>query len=248
MNIQLKILWVYLIYKGNILFLANLVGTFLSWSIWWWMLDLLRWVEPISKRIFIVPWKFSHHWIWFNFTGKTRTQQGPFTLQFKTSDIVMFECFPWSLWDATLLSFAKGSPFLHRFNLHANILSRLRITVSNTYLYPTLANMIWFLQVSLYSTENPELRRIPISPHKYLKEVLVSGFCGKKLSTDFVMSIFDFAIELEKIEITSFYLGGFTNFLVKQGKADVVGKGIGLLRQRLPAKAQLYFLGDLFFY
>ncbi|MBA0722894.1 hypothetical protein Golax_003530, partial [Gossypium laxum] len=77
---------------------------------------------------------------------------------------------------------------------------------------------------SLYSTKNPELRRIPISPHKYLKEVLVSGFSGNKLSTDFVMSIFDYVIELEKIEITSVYLGDVANSLVKQGKADVVRK------------------------
>ncbi|XP_016675169.1 F-box/FBD/LRR-repeat protein At1g13570 [Gossypium hirsutum] len=95
------------------------------------------------------------------------------------------------------------------------------------------------LRFSLYSTEN--------SPHKYLKEVLVSGFSGNKLSTDFVMSIFDFVIELEKIEITSVYLGDVANSLVKQGKADVVRKSIGLLHQRLPAKAQLYFLDDQFF-
>ncbi|MBA0694039.1 hypothetical protein Goari_004373 [Gossypium aridum] len=144
-------------------------------------------------------------------------------------------------------SFAKASPFLHRLKLRVSILSRLRITASDTYLYPTLAYMIWFLQFSLYSTENPELRRIPISSHKYLKEVLVSGFSGNKLSTDFVMSIFDYVIELEKIEITSVYLGDVANSLVKQGKADVVRKSIGLLHQRLPAKAQLYFLDDQFF-
>ncbi|KAL1164993.1 hypothetical protein V6Z11_A06G103000 [Gossypium hirsutum] len=40
-------------------------------------------------------------------------------------------------------SFAKASPFLHRLKLY----------------------------FSPYSTENPELRRIPISPHKYLTEV-----------------------------------------------------------------------------
>ncbi|KAK8292142.1 hypothetical protein V6Z11_D06G101700, partial [Gossypium hirsutum] len=113
-------------------------------------------------------------------------------------------------------SLAKASPFLHRLKLRVSILSRLRITASDTYLYPTLAYMIWFLQFSLYSTEN--------SPHKYLKEVLVSGFSGNKLSTDFVMSIFDFVIELEKIEITSVYLGDVANSLVKQGKADVVRK------------------------
>ncbi|MBA0568249.1 hypothetical protein Golob_005756 [Gossypium lobatum] len=144
-------------------------------------------------------------------------------------------------------SFAKASPFLHRLKLRVSILSRLRITASDAYLYPTLAYMIWFLQFSLYSTENPELRRIPISSHKYLKEVLVSGFSGNKLSTDFVMSIFDYVIELEKIEITSVYLGDVANSLVKQGKADVVRKSIGLLHQRLPAKAQLYFLDDQFF-
>ncbi|TYI22462.1 hypothetical protein ES332_A06G104900v1 [Gossypium tomentosum] len=64
---------------------------------------------------------------------------------------------------------------------------------------------------------------------------------------DFIISIFYLAIELEKIEITSVYLGDVANSLVKQGKADVVGKSIGLLRQRLPAKAQLYFLDDQFF-
>ncbi|MBA0867816.1 hypothetical protein Goshw_004562, partial [Gossypium schwendimanii] len=95
-------------------------------------------------------------------------------------------------------SFAKASPFLHRLKL----------------------------RFSLYSTENPELRRIPTSPRKYLKEVLVSGFSGNKLSTDFVMSIFDYVIELEKIEITSVYLGDVANSLVKQGKADVVRKSI----------------------
>ncbi|MBA0810560.1 hypothetical protein Gohar_002542 [Gossypium harknessii] len=126
-------------------------------------------------------------------------------------------------------SFAKASSFLHRLKLRVSILSRLRITAFH------------------YSTENPELRRIPISPHKYLKEVLVSGFSGNKLSTDFVMSIFDFDIELEKIEITSVYLGDVADSLVKQGKADVVRKSIGLLHQRLPAKAQLYFLDDQFF-
>ncbi|XP_012448390.1 uncharacterized protein LOC105771469 isoform X1 [Gossypium raimondii] len=73
-------------------------------------------------------------------------------------------------------SLAKASPFLHRLKLRVSILSRLRITASDTYLYPTLAYMIWFLQLSLYSTEN--------SPHKYL-EVLVSGFSGNKLNTDF---------------------------------------------------------------
>ncbi|KAH1056788.1 hypothetical protein J1N35_034853 [Gossypium stocksii] len=47
---------------------------------------------------------------------------------------------------------------------------------------------------------------------------LVSGFSGNKLSMDFVMSIFDFVIELEKIEITSVYLVDVANSLVKRTK------------------------------
>ncbi|KAH1080537.1 hypothetical protein J1N35_020298 [Gossypium stocksii] len=39
------------------------------------------------------------------------------------------------------------------------------------------------------------------------REVLVSGFFGNKLVVDLIMVVFDFAIELEKIEISTAYLG-----------------------------------------
>ncbi|KAK9041595.1 hypothetical protein V6N11_016689 [Hibiscus sabdariffa] len=97
-------------------------------------------------------------------------------------------------------------------------------------------------------TNNPELSRITISPHAYLKEVLVSGFSGNKLARDIVLSIFDFAIGLEKIEITTVYLGDLSRRPYKNRNADikVVRRFIGQLHQRLPANAQLHFLDDHF--
>ncbi|TYI58215.1 hypothetical protein E1A91_D11G339500v1 [Gossypium mustelinum] len=103
-------------------------------------------------------------------------------------------------------SFVKVSPFLHRLELH----------------------------FELYPLQDPELRRIAVSPHNYLKEVLVSGFSGNKLVVDLIMVVFDFAIELEKIEISTAYLDD--DFLVR--------KSIEQLHGRMPAQAQLYILDD----
>ncbi|TYG47566.1 hypothetical protein ES288_D11G349400v1 [Gossypium darwinii] len=103
-------------------------------------------------------------------------------------------------------SFVKVSPFLHRLELH----------------------------FELYPLQDPELRRIAVSPHNYLKEVLVSGFSGNKLVVDLIMVVFDFAIELEKIEISTAYLDD--DFLVR--------KSIEQLHGIMPAKAQLYILDD----
>ncbi|KAK8689196.1 hypothetical protein V6N13_087919 [Hibiscus sabdariffa] len=103
-------------------------------------------------------------------------------------------------------------------------------------------------EFSLAPTNNPELSRITISPHGCLKEVLVSGFSGNKLARDIVLSIFDFAIELEKIEITTVYLGDLSRRSYKNRSADieVVRRCIRQLHQRLPANAQLHFLDDHF--
>ncbi|KAG8491315.1 hypothetical protein CXB51_014469 [Gossypium anomalum] len=103
MNIQLKILWVYLIYKGNILFLANLG------------------IRGSNK----VPLLCNLKHLTLSCLNASRDPFG------------MLRCYH------LVASFAKASPFLHWLKLH----------------------------FSLYSTENPELRRIPISPHKYLKKV-----------------------------------------------------------------------------
>ncbi|GMJ07184.1 hypothetical protein HRI_004387600 [Hibiscus trionum] len=120
----------------------------------------------------------------------------------------------------TVAGFVKASPFLHRLELHFH----------------------------LAPIKNPELRRIAISPHRYLKEVLVSGFFGNELAKDIVLSIFDFATELEKIEITTLCLGDLSKRPFKNPNADieVVRRSIGQLHQRLPANAQLHFLGDHF--
>ncbi|MBA0591266.1 hypothetical protein Gorai_019945, partial [Gossypium raimondii] len=115
-------------------------------------------------------------------------------------------------------SFVKVSPFLHRLELH----------------------------FELYPLQDPELRRIAVSPHNYLKEVLVSGFSGNKLVVDLIMVVFDFAIELEKIEISTAYLGDPSKCTISLKPDDdfLVRKSIEQLHGRMPAKAQLYILDD----
>ncbi|XP_017629303.1 putative F-box/FBD/LRR-repeat protein At4g13965 [Gossypium arboreum] len=117
--------------------------------------------------------------------------------------------------------FVKASPFLHRLQLH----------------------------FELPPDKNQALRRISISPHRYLKEVLVSGFFGNKIAVDFIIAVFDFAIELEKIEITTVYLGDPSNCFnsVRHSEIDLnlVRESIQQLHERMPAKVQLYFLDDL---
>ncbi|VFQ87358.1 unnamed protein product [Cuscuta campestris] len=101
------------------------------------------------------------------------------------------------------------------------------------------------LHFALPPSKNPELRRIPMSPHKYLKEVLVSGFYGNELVMDLIMSISEFAIELQKIEITMAFLGDLSRcppIIVRD--ADVAKKSIGELHQKLPADVQVCFLDD----
>ncbi|MBA0561673.1 hypothetical protein Golob_018476 [Gossypium lobatum] len=90
------------------------------------------------------------------------------------------------------------------------------------------------------------LRRIAVSPHNYLKEVLVSGFSGNKLVVDMIMVVFDFAIELEKIEISTAYLGDPSKCTISLKPDDdfLVRKSIEQLHGRMPAKAQLYILDD----
>ncbi|KAH1083990.1 hypothetical protein J1N35_023751 [Gossypium stocksii] len=116
-------------------------------------------------------------------------------------------------------SFVKVSPFLHRLELH----------------------------FELYPLQDPELRRIAVSPHNYLKEILVSGFYGNKLVVDLIMVVFDFAIELEKIEISTAYLGDPSKCIISLKPDDdfLVRKSIEQLHERMPAKAQLYILDDL---
>ncbi|KAK8516791.1 hypothetical protein V6N13_080888 [Hibiscus sabdariffa] len=118
----------------------------------------------------------------------------------------------------TVACFVEASPFLHRLELHFH----------------------------LGPTKNPELRRIAISPHRYLKEVLVSGFFGNKLAKDIILSIFNFAIELEKIEITTVFLYDLSKRPFKNSVAvnEVVRRCMGQLHQRLPENAQLHFLDD----
>ncbi|TYI03537.1 hypothetical protein ES332_A11G346100v1 [Gossypium tomentosum] len=117
--------------------------------------------------------------------------------------------------------FVKASPFLHRLELH----------------------------FELPPDKNQALRRISISPHRYLKEVLVSGFFGNKIAVDFIIAVFDFAIELEKIEITTVYLGDpsncFNSFRHSEIDLNLVRESIQQLHERMPAKVQLYFLDDL---
>ncbi|PPD70601.1 hypothetical protein GOBAR_DD32525 [Gossypium barbadense] len=117
--------------------------------------------------------------------------------------------------------FVKASPFLHRLELH----------------------------FELPSDKNQALRRISISPHRYLKEVSVSGFFGNKIAVDFIIAVFDFAIELEKIEITAVYLGDPSNCFnsLRHSEIDfnLVRESIQQLHERMPAKVQLYFLDDL---
>ncbi|KAB2006248.1 hypothetical protein ERO13_D11G305509v2 [Gossypium hirsutum] len=90
------------------------------------------------------------------------------------------------------------------------------------------------LHVSTLISLNLIIHEISVSPHNYLKEVLVSGFSGNKLVVDLIMVVFDFAIELEKIEISTAYLDD--DFLVR--------KSIEQLHGRMPAQAQLYILDD----
>ncbi|GMI65530.1 hypothetical protein HRI_000222200 [Hibiscus trionum] len=120
----------------------------------------------------------------------------------------------------TVVCFVEASPFLHRLELHFHIAP----------------------------TTNPELRRIAIPPHRYLKEVLVSGFFGNELAKDIILSIFNFATELEKIEITTVCLYDLSKRPFKNWDADieVVRRCMGQLHQRLPANAQLHFLDDRF--
>ncbi|MBA0742662.1 hypothetical protein Gogos_015697, partial [Gossypium gossypioides] len=118
--------------------------------------------------------------------------------------------------------FVKASPFLHRLELH----------------------------FELPPDKNQALRRISISPHRYLKQVSVSGFFGNKIVVDFIMAVFDFAIELEKIEITTVYLGDpsncFNSFRHSEIDLNLVRESIQQLHERMPAKVQLYiFLDDL---
>ncbi|MBA0654613.1 hypothetical protein Goklo_021582, partial [Gossypium klotzschianum] len=79
--------------------------------------------------------------------------------------------------------------------------------------------------------------------------VSVSGFFGNKIAVDFIMAIFDFAIELEKIEITAVYLGDpsncFNSFRHSEIDLNLVRESIQQLHERMPAKVQLYFPDDL---
>ncbi|MBA0591265.1 hypothetical protein Gorai_019945, partial [Gossypium raimondii] len=76
--------------------------------------------------------------------------------------------------------------------------------------------------------------------------VLVSGFSGNKLVVDLIMVVFDFAIELEKIEISTAYLGDPSKCTISLKPDDdfLVRKSIEQLHGRMPAKAQLYILDD----
>ncbi|KAL4346356.1 hypothetical protein GQ457_17G000260 [Hibiscus cannabinus] len=78
--------------------------------------------------------------------------------------------------------------------------------------------LIWFLQGKQQFNKLPlfsNLKHLSLtclnSSHgheelRYLKEVLVSGFFGNELAKVIILSIFNFAIELEKIEITTVLL------------------------------------------
>lgn len=79
---------------------------------------------------------------------------------------------------------------------------------------------------------------------------MVSGFYGNKLVVDLIMAVFDFAMELEKIEISTAYLADPSKCSISLKPDDdfLVRKSIGQLHERMPAKAQLYFLDDLWLF
>ncbi|OMO78104.1 Leucine-rich repeat 2 [Corchorus olitorius] len=116
--------------------------------------------------------------------------------------------------------FLKASPFLHRLELNFELLPD--------------------------SVGSHELRRVPISQHKHLKEVFVSGFYGQKTVTDFIRYIVDDTIALEKIEITC-YVDAIDPDAPVYLLKDVarVKASIRELRQNLPGHTQLKFLDNL---
>lgn len=60
---------------------------------------------------------------------------------------------------------------------------------------------------------------------------------------DFITAVFDFAIELEKIEITTVYLGDpnycFNSFRRSEIDPNLVRESIGQLHERMPAKENI---------
>ncbi|OMO68551.1 F-box/LRR-repeat protein [Corchorus capsularis] len=117
--------------------------------------------------------------------------------------------------------FLKASPFLHRLELN----------------------------FQLPPDGRQALTRIPISEHKYLKEVFLSGFFGDKIVMDFIMDIVDCTIALERIDITTCYLDGImmTGGPISVMALDDVARvktSIRELRRRLPQYVQLNFLDD----
>ncbi|TYI03534.1 hypothetical protein ES332_A11G345900v1 [Gossypium tomentosum] len=158
-----------------------------------------------------------------SFGGKKVLDNGPllYNLRHLSLSSLNYAHGPFGMLDCyeMLASFVKVSPFLHRLELH----------------------------FELYPLQDPKLRRIAVSPHNYLKEVLVSGFYGNKLVVDLIMVVFDFAIELEKIEISTAYLGDPSKCTISLKPDDdfLVRKSIERLHERMPAKAQLYILDGL---
>ncbi|KAB2006246.1 hypothetical protein ERO13_D11G305503v2 [Gossypium hirsutum] len=99
----------------------------------------------------------------------------------------------------------------------------------------------------LFAAYFPQLEYLMMDVRSY--KVSVSGFFGNKIAVDFIIAVFDFAIELEKIEITAVYLGDPSNCFnsLRHSEIDfnLVRESIQQLHERMPAKVQLYFLDDL---
>ncbi|KAJ9152341.1 hypothetical protein P3X46_025915 [Hevea brasiliensis] len=133
-----------------------------------------------------------------SFEGTRLINEVPHFCKLKQLSLRYFGVHPTSLCYNTATSFLKASPLLHRLELHVSFVCELQLLPK---LYPT--------------ERRARGKTIPMSPHKNLKEFLLSGFEDDEANMEFMMFIFDRAI----------------------------CHGTGLC-QRLPPKAQLKFLDN----